>query len=408
MKQFMNRWLLLFVLLLGMSALACNLPFGGEEEPTAVPTTDDDDDGDSNQDEDVEDAPDEEAETDEVVDEEDEEDEADTAVTEETNDAEPTEESSLFSDLFPESLTVSESVQQFDTLNSYEMSMLFSTTVNTVTQEVEAIMMVSTDPPQTHMTFSFSGFNDMAGISSMSLTQIDGTNYMNMADFGCVTTSETELEDDAFGVMDANDFLTDVGEANLVGEETINGIETLHYVFDESVIGEEMAQFNWAQGDVYVAKEGNYVVRFVMEGEGVVEGFGLSEDENGATPGPQIGMIHVEMNLTSINEPVTITIPEACENSGLADSDFPVLDDASEATSFGGIVTYKTETSFADAVAFYQDSLAADGWVYDEDASFILENSTALLYFSKDGRSLSIAITEETGTDAFNVVIFEE
>ena len=48
MKHVINRWLLLFVLLLGMSALAWNLPFGGEEEPTPPATTDDDDDGDRN------------------------------------------------------------------------------------------------------------------------------------------------------------------------------------------------------------------------------------------------------------------------------------------------------------------------------------------------------------------------
>jgi hypothetical protein len=46
MKTLFNRWLLLFVLLLGLSALACNLPFGGEEEPTPRPSQEEDEDED--------------------------------------------------------------------------------------------------------------------------------------------------------------------------------------------------------------------------------------------------------------------------------------------------------------------------------------------------------------------------
>jgi hypothetical protein len=407
MKHFMNRWLLLFVLLLGMSALACNLPFGGEDEPTAVPATNDAEDN-ENRNEEV--AVPEEAAGDETTPEMVEEVvvEEETAVTEEPTEAETTEENTgLFSGLFPESLTVRDTVQQFDTLNSYEMTMMISTTVSETTQVVEATIQVSTDPAASYMTFSFSGFDEAIGASSMSMTQVDGITYMNMFEFGCVTSSEGDLTED-FNMLDANDFLAEVGEANLVGEETINGIETLHYTFDESAITDGSTEYDWAQGDVYIAKEGNFVVRFQVEGEGPVAavGFVLEETED-ATQVPTMGLTQVEMNLTNINEPVNITIPEECENSGAAASEFPVLEDAYESSSFGGIVTYKTATSFADAVAFYQDSLAADGWTYDE-SSFILENSTALMNFDKDGRSLTVTITEETGTDAFTVVLFEE
>jgi hypothetical protein len=250
----------------------------------------------------------------------------------------------------------------------------------------------------------------MAGMDSMSMTQIEGTSYMNVPEFGCISMSATEAEDAFAESLDANEFLEDIGDAELVGEETINGIETLHYTFDETAIQDETTQFTSAQGDVYIAKEGNYVVRFRIEGEGNIAdmGMAIAEEEEGTDTEPMIGLMVVQMDLTNVNEPVSITIPAECENSGLADADYPVLEDAYESGSFGGIVTYKTNTPFADAVTFYQESLTAEGWVYQEEESFIMEGSTALMYFDQGDRSLTVTITEDTGTEAFVVVIFEE
>lgn len=409
MKYLMNRWLLLFVMLLGMSALACNLPFGGEEEPTPRPTQEADD---AEEEEDVaeetavEDEPEVVATEEPAV--------VATAVPDEPA-AEPatssTEgESGLLSNLFPQSVSVRDTVQEFDALESYQMEMSITTRVTETTQIIQATILVSTNPPQSQMTFSFEGEGvaDLAGMETMSMTQLEGTSYMNVPEFGCITMSAADTEDSFADSLNANEFLEDVGDAELVGEETINGIETLHYTFDETAIQDETTQFNWAQGDVYIAKEGNYVVRFRIEGEGAVGDLGLDMVEENTDAAPTVGLMVVQMDLTNINEPVSITIPAECENSGLVDADYPVLDDAFESSSFGGIVTYKTNASFADAVTFYQESLAAQGWVYQEDASLILEGSTALLYFDLNERSLTVTITEDTGTEAFVVVIFEE
>lgn len=403
MKYFKNRWLLILITLLVIPALACSLPFGSEEEPTPTTSAVGADVGDSSNETQEEPAgvnvPEETAEDEVAV-----EETAEEPVEEETVE----EESALLSTLFPDSLLVRDTVQEFNTLDSYEMEMEISTTVSETTQVIQATIQVSTDPAQSQMTFSFSGFDELAGIGSMSMTQIDGVNYMNMADFGCVTTSEGEFGLEEFGLLDANEFLEDIGEASLVGEESINGIETVHYTFDESVIEDETTQFDSAQGDVYIAKDGNYVVRFRMEGEGSVEDLGIGLEESVDDAIPQVGVILVEMNLVSVNEPVNIIIPEECENSGLANSEYPVLADAFESTSFGGIVTYKTETPFADIVAFYEEMLTADNWAYQEESSFMVEGSTALMYFDKDGRSLTVTVTEDTGAEAFVVVLFEE
>ena len=410
MKHFVNRWLLLFVLLLGMSALACNLPFGGEAEPTPRPTRDDNDDDRTENDaeEEVQEELPEEA-PEEVVN----DDVAATAVAPPAEEVETSEaDSGLFSDLFAQSVNVRDTVQQFDSLESYQMQLDFSTTVNDATQLVQATILVSVDPPQREMTFSFSGLDEldgMDGMETMSMIQIGETSYVDMAGFGCITTSEGDFANDEFGMLDANEFLGNVGEASLVGEERINGIETLHYTFNESALGNEMTDFSWAQGDVYIAKEGNFLVRFRLEGEGIVDDFEFDlADPIDDNAKPQIGLIIVEMNLTNINEPVNVTVPEACESGSLGGAAFPVLDDAYESSSFGGFATYKTDASFAEAVSFYQTSLAADGWVYQENDSFIFEGTTALMFFEQDGRSLTVTISEDSNSSALLVVIFEE
>lgn len=400
MKNIINRWLLLFVLLLGLSALACNLPFGGEEEPTPRPTREADD---AEAEEDGEAAT---AVPDEPIATETEEE----PVATEVPAAEPTAETGddSLSSIFPQSLNVSDSAQGFDTLDSYQMEMTIATTVSDTTQTIHATMIISTDPAQSQMSFSFEGMEDMAGMGNMSMTQIEGTSYMIVPEFGCITSAAGETDDAFSNSLDANEFLEEIGEAQLVGEETINGIETLHYTFDETAVQDETTQFNSVQGDVYIAKEGNYIVRFRLEGEGPVGSLGIAMLEEETDADQTIGLMVIEMNLTSINEPVEITIPAECGNSGVADSEYPVLEDAYESGSFGGIVTYKTDTPFADAVAFYQESLAADGWVYQEADSFIMDGTTALMYFDQGDRSLTVTITQETGSSAFTVVIFEE
>ena len=285
MKHLLNRWLLLFVMLLGLSALACNLPFGGEAEPTARPTTDDDD-SDRPTDNDEETAP-EETNTDEADNEvvetnEEVAEEAETAVTEDSEveaiEGEFSEEDGgLFSGLFEESVTVRDTVQLFDTLDSYQMDFSFGTTVDDDTQQMQITILATTNPPASQMTFNFVGFAGPVDLTEIKMTQIAETTYTIVPELGCITTSEGDLIGESFGqTIDANQFLEDIGEAELVGEETINGVETLHYTFDETDIEDDEYQFNWAQGDVYIAKDGDYAVRLRLEGEGIANDLGLA------------------------------------------------------------------------------------------------------------------------------------
>ena len=97
--------------------------------------------------------------------------------------------------------------------------------------------------------------------------------------------------------------------------------------------------------------------------------------------------------MRDVNQPITIEPPPGCE---AAKSEFPMLPDATGVTTMGGMVMYESASSFDDVLAFYQEQMPADGWS-DTGDSFISEG-TAMLSYTKDGRTATVTLTEGDGT----------
>jgi hypothetical protein len=121
--------------------------------------------------------------------------------------------------------------------------------------------------------------------------------------------------------------------------------------------------------------------------------------------------MHVEINLIDIDVPVEAAIPAACMaedgSVGGASSDFPMLDDASEVTSFAGVLSYQTASPMEDIVAYYDDALANEGWVKDEEGSFIASGN-ALVSYTRDGVSLSVTVSPNEDTGGNYVILLSE
>ncbi len=77
--------------------------------------------------------------------------------------------------------------------------------------------------------------------------------------------------------------------------ELVGGIESRHYRAENVTFGE----FTSATVDLWVAREGGYVTRLEISGEGAFEGFGA-------------GTMQAVYLLESANEPVAILAPEGC------------------------------------------------------------------------------------------------
>ncbi|HEY88119.1 MAG TPA: hypothetical protein G4N98_00065 [Thermoflexia bacterium] len=78
-----------------------------------------------------------------------------------------------------------------------------------------------------------------------------------------------QFEEQAFEV---GDFLPYVPAFTRVGEENINGIATAHYHYAADNLPAECGTVSGA-GDIYVALQGGYVVRYTFTGSGTFEGY---------------------------------------------------------------------------------------------------------------------------------------
>ena len=81
--------------------------------------------------------------------------------------------------------------------------------------------------------------------------------------------ASTQFDEQAFGV---GDFLPYVPTFTRIGEENINGIAIAHYHYAANNLPSECGTVNGA-GDIYIALQGGYVVRYTFAGSGTFEGY---------------------------------------------------------------------------------------------------------------------------------------
>lgn len=403
------QWIVIFIIMMGLTSLACSAFSGGDEPVAEVPTAvteavipePDDTEAESEPAEapaEPEEMPAEEAAP---------EEEPPAPEPEESQEEESGEEEMAEApEAQAKSLAIS-SIPAISDVSSYRMVVDASLSTNDdtgaeLTQAFVINLAVSNDPEGMSLTMTAEGIEGSEEFSGLAMTQVDGITYMTLPELGCITTSEG----DAFGadnpfaeLTDTNTFMEDIDEADFEGEEVVNGIETLHYSFDESSFDSPDQEIEWAEGHIYVAKEGGYLVRMTMEGEGIF-------DE--VADVPEYGTIDLQIDITDLNQPVDLVIPAECEGEGAGGTDWPMMEDAFNVSSIGGFLTYQTNMPFEDVLNFYQDALLADGWEESPDETFILQD-TAIITLYRGNESLNLSIVrEDTGSDTLSVLIVSE
>jgi len=383
------RWILFLILLSGLTTLACGL-FTNDEEPTAEPTTQavkgsgdesnssiEDASSDSNQETGSDIAPDQS--------------------DEESSNDEPAFQSVENIDLSAVDLSLN-----FD---SYKLTMDMAFNGNdingkAVTQTLFAEISYVADPLAMGMIMSGEGIEGAEGFEEINMAQIDGTSYVVFPGLGCISSGVTGtdlLDENPFGdVVNPETFLDEIDRATRIGEETVNGISSIHYTFDESAM-KNQGDFEEAEGHLYIAKEGNFLVRMTLDGEGDIDL--LDQGSN------QKGTIHLELNITDINQSIEIQLPPGCEEGSSSGVELPMLDDAFETSSFSGFFSYRSNASVEEAVAFYQEALPAEGWIFLEDESFA---SSGILAYEKENQSIDLMISADSSGEGISVSIFSE
>jgi hypothetical protein len=261
------------------------------------------------------------------------------------------------------------------------------------TASMQATIVNVADPPGASLAITATGVEQFETINSLAITQKGGTSYMSLPGLGCITSPAEGSVMESLGAnfLDTSQFDTALEQAELVGEENINGIRVLHYKVDSSLI-DDNDQFDEVTGDLYIAQDGGYLVRMILDGKGDIDFLSGSNNTYDA--------MHVEYNLTDTNQTFEITLPADCQKSGTSGSEYPVPDDAYDLASIPGFTSYKSEMALADIVDFYEEILPAEGWVKSNGDSFELEDTAVLVYTRAEGK-LSITIGAEDSDTQF-------
>jgi hypothetical protein len=244
-------------------------------------------------------------------------------------------------------------------------------------------MLAAKDPAARQLTIEKTG----AEAELVFMAEMNGAAYERRGENDCIAMV-IEEENSLSKRLEPASFLNGIIGADEAGNETVNDVAANHYTFDQRAFGQ--SNISQSTGEMWVAADGGYIVKYLLTTNGNADYFGEGIE----------GTITWDYELTDINQPLTITLPDNCPG-GLVNA--PLLPDASEVLNMPGLLTYHTSMSLADTAAFYQQEIPNLGWELIGEPT--LTDTTALLDYIQADKTLTVIITaDETGTTA-NVVL---
>jgi hypothetical protein len=243
-------------------------------------------------------------------------------------------------------------------------------------------------PPGLRLSLSIDGVESEADPGDVTLILLGDTQYMTgqaVGAAGCLTFPASVDLDDSF--LSPDDFLAPDTLSGLpvhAGSEEHAGANGTRYTFE----AEDLGEFHDVSGELVMADEGGYVLRYDFAAAAVDDIF---SDE---LP----GRLTWHYEITELTPGEAIEMPPGC------DIDYPLLPDAVDVAKLPDLVLYTSPTSAEDAVAFYEEVLPAEDWeryAFPETAG-----RTTVLVYARESEFLTISITSEDGGS--QVEIFTE
>ena len=235
-------------------------------------------------------------------------------------------------------------------------------------------------PAASLMVFNMEGGAGGGLGETMTVAQIADAFYYVMPPNDCISMAGQSGFENPFDLfLDTGGFLT--GEVQRVlPNQTINGVDSRHYTISPENIA-SLAVYEVYQADLFVAEDGRYVTRLLINGYGVnevVSGDSLQEGE-----------IYYELNFIPTADVPAITPPAGCGESNAIAADYPTLPDAAGIISMEGLYSYETQTPLAEAVAFYIAEMESSGWTLTQE---IVQASNATLTFTGSGGTVMVSM----------------
>lgn len=241
------------------------------------------------------------------------------------------------------------------------------------------VMLATHDPAGRQLTITNTG--EGSDPANVYKAEEAGVAYERRDDTPC-TAVVLDQKKSLTALWEPASFLIGIQGGEKVGSETVNGLATDRYTFDERALGPFPP--SKSTGQMWVATNGGFIVRYLLTTEAKADYFGEGIE----------GTITWDYQLTGVNQPVVIDLPKDCP-AGMIDA--PRLSDAANLQNVPGLVGYITASSPAEVIEFYQKELTALGWKSVDEP--VVGEILALQEFTRADQRLSvITTTNEDGT----------
>jgi hypothetical protein len=205
-------------------------------------------------------------------------------------------------------VTISEGLAS---LNSYRITVTIisrgPTPEDSSTTVIETQRSQDLDARYTHMTQTVAKQGEAEqSISEYTLYRIGYDQCSNSGDEWSWTSMAPNQAEMIDIMMNMFNFTPIIDNPTFMAEETVNGIPSNHFSFKVTGLGVESgAEVTANQGDYWLAVDGQYVVKYSLVLETVLD--------------PQTNLLHMEtlIDMNDINQPVNIAFPQACLDASL-------------------------------------------------------------------------------------------
>ena len=293
-----------------------------------------------------------------------------------------------------------ETFGQPDMLDSYRLHVKVSTTIDPDTtasdepqdSEMEYWIEVVREPPASRMVTSVYGGGDEGTFETI---QIGDIVYINpTGEMWMVVTQEAGTAGAAEVMALGRGYqFSELPDCKDMGTETIGGLETRRYRCDETtpqwkasvfapeILGGQMEAWVSTDYDLVVKSTSDYRVK-TEEGE--------------------IRELHMTMEFTDINAPITIEAPADAPKPGLPD-DIPLIDGADNMQVVTPMVTFEVAKRAQDVSDWYVAAMKDHGWSLAEGESMLPMMHT----YAKGDRQANMIIAEAEGKTSVTVIVAE-
>jgi hypothetical protein len=209
------------------------------------------------------------------------------------------------------------------------------------------VMLVTGERAARQLTFSDLSADGADTAAPVYRAELSGIAYEKHGDAAC-TSSAVFAADSLAQRWEPASFLPGVTGAVESGTETVDGVVATRYDFDQRAFGS--LPESTSSGQMWVAKDGGYIVRYELTTNGSAEYFGEGSD----------GTLTLEYELTDVNAAPAIALPEDCATDT---PDAPLLPDATDVLRAPTLVSYTSASRPDEAIAFYHDQLTSLDWI---------------------------------------------